>query len=1689
MANTKFQHKRSSVAGKVPNTSSLSVGEIAINLTDKKMYSSDGSVIFEPAANVTNLNVTANASINAIVANGSYGTAGQILSANSTGGIYWTSPGGASVDVAAQYTWTNTQSFTNTITFNSVINGTANNTQYVGTETSANIVSNTQLQANLANYTNTASFYLDTLVDVNSSGPTSGQVLTWNSSTNLWTPQAVPSVISNTTPGYYGSFYDGNANQTISSISSAYTIRIANTEAQNGVTVVNNTDITIAYSGSYTIAYSVQLVNPANTQEDVDIWLEKNGTNIEESASRFTVNSKSGGGNDGKLVAVTPFLFNCSAGDVFKLKWSASNTQVYIASFGGTTTPFPQPKTPGVIVSVQGVANIISAPPGTNSQIIYNDSGISNASAGFTFNKTTNNVTISNNLFVTSAVNASSLGVDGYFIANSTGVYANNGVYFKPKAGTTSNTSEGSVFYDSLNHALNVYTDGATPHEIGLQNFVRVYNNNGSTLTKGTAVYINGANSDRPTIAKAIANDGITTARSVGIVFENINASSEGFVLTSGLLQDINTSNFTPGQPIYLSAVTAGALSNTEPSYPNYSVILGYALNSTTSGQIVFNNAVERLNLPNTNIFISNGSASVTSNNFTFDYVNNILTVGNSTINAVIGYTNTSGTTTYLQVNGDAPSSVDSVVVNYGTSTNGSADFAAYDSNGPSSYNFVDMGINSNTWNQTFWTINGPSDGYLYTGNTNLSIGTANANYINFFTGGTLTNNERMRITPTGNVGIGNTAPVDKLSVNGTTYLGGAVNTSVGFSVNSTGVYGTLQTTSQPNITANNSNYLGGIAAASYAQLSGATFTGPVGINANVTITGNLVVTGTTMYANVTNLDVRDINITVAKNAATAAGTDGAGLTVDTANIGWYYNYASNTWQSNVGITPSANLSFDLGKSTLQWSNVYANNIVAANLYGTIQTASQPNITANNTSFVGSVSAANVVSNNQLSSNLANYQTTAGLSANVATLTANNTSFVGSVSAANVVSNAQLSSNLSNYQTTAGLSANVATLTANNTSYVGTVTAANVVSNAQLSANLANYTNTAGLSAYQTTAGLSANVATLTANNTSFVGTVSAANVVSNTQLSANLANYTNTAGLSAYQTTAGLSANVATLTSNNANYLGTVAAASYVQNTDSRTLSGNLNFTGANSYFSGNATFTANIVVGSAGDLIINAASGISANGTFGGNGNILTSNGTAVYWSNGLTASSLTANSVAITTGTVTVGNSTVNTDIGNNYISVGNNIGYSNIYSGYIYLGNTVSNATINATIYTGTANNANNLGGVAAAFYVQNTDSRTLSGNLNFTGANSYFSGKVTHNANIVINTGVSIIDSTGAQGTAGQVLTSNGAGNVYWSTVSGGSGGVTAPARQVFTANGTQNTFTVSSGYAANNLDVFLNGVKLQNGVEANVQSGSTFTILTGNPANGSIIEVVGSQTYNAIGTSAIVSQQITANGSANSFAITGGYLANSVLVFLNGVKQIPGTDVFTTSGANVGFAVTPANNYTIDVYGYQQAAISASGLTLSTSQTASGTSVDFTSIPSWVKRITLMFNGISSNGSTSLLAQLGTSSSGIINSGYFSSYQGINAGGTNSSNASTLIGFGLVSVAASDLLYGQVTFISLGNNIWVASSTLARDSSTDAAYFAAGGVTLSGTLDRVRLTWLNGTSAFGGGTVNILYEG
>jgi hypothetical protein len=144
----------------------------------------------------------------------------------------------------------------------------------------------------------------------------------------------------------------------------------------------------------------------------------------------------------------------------------------------------------------------------------------------------------------------------------------------------------------------------------------------------------------------------------------------------------------------------------------------------------------------------------------------------------------------------------------------------------------------------------------------------------------------------------------------------------------------------------------------------------------------------------------------------------------------------------------------------------------------------------------------------------------------------------------------------------------------------------------------------------------------------------------------------------------------------------------------------------------------------------------------------------------------------------------------------------------------------------------------------------------------------------------------------------------------------------------------------------------------------------------------------------------------------------------------------------------------------------------------------SGTSIDFTSIPSWVKRITVMFRGVSTNGTSNPLFQLGAGS--VQTSGYLSASGVISTGNTtNAANYTT--GFGLTSGDASNVIHGSCTFSLMGSNIWVWSMTMGASNSTN-PFYGGGSVSLSGTLDRVRITTVNGTDAFDAGSINILYE-
>lgn len=199
----------------------------------------------------------------------------------------------------------------------------------------------------------------------------------------------------------------------------------------------------------------------------------------------------------------------------------------------------------------------------------------------------------------------------------------------------------------------------------------------------------------------------------------------------------------------------------------------------------------------------------------------------------------------------------------------------------------------------------------------------------------------------------------------------------------------------------------------------------------------------------------------------------------------------------------------------------------------------------------------------------------------------------------------------------------------------------------------------------------------------------------------------------------------------------------------------------------------------------------------------------------------------------------------------------------------------------------------------------------------------------------------------------------------------------------------------------------------------------------------------------------------------------------------SGAIQIGGSDAISIStGLNTTFAGTVTATGTVaGTTGTLYPIVSG------TAVTASGTAIDFTSIPSWVKRITVMFNGVSTSGTSLVQAQIGAGS--VTTSGYV--FYVAYTGGTNqtvgTNSTSGLVLDASLTGNASSLRQGSLTFFNITGNTWAYSWNGAIFNGS--AYFSlvgSGSIALSGTLDRVRITTVNGTDTFDAGTINILYE-
>lgn len=324
----------------------------------------------------------------------------------------------------------------------------------------------------------------------------------------------------------------------------------------------------------------------------------------------------------------------------------------------------------------------------------------------------------------------------------------------------------------------------------------------------------------------------------------------------------------------------------------------------------------------------------------------------------------------------------------------------------------------------------------------------------------------------------------------------------------------------------------------------------------------------------------------------------------------------------------------------------------------------------------------------------------------------------------------------------------------------------------------------------------------------------------------------------------------------------------------------------------------------------------------------------------------------------------------------------------------------------------------------------------------------------------------------------------------------------------FSGNGSTVAFTMSVAPAApSSLLVNISGVTQDPTTYAIAGTTLTFSSAPPNGTGNISVRYLGIPASSVATTAYRTVTEFTATAGQTSFSVP-SYTVGYIDVFRNGIRlgtadytASTGTTVVLASGASNGDLITTESFYVSSVLNAIPAVAGAVNSTYITDAavtpaklsqpmtmgiavaSTSGTSIDFTGIPSWAKRITVAFNGVSTNGTSFPQVQLGAGS--ITTSGYLCTATNNNPSSNSQVQYTTgqpLAGGYNASVA----LKGILTICLLGNNTWMFSGTGMLDTNTS---LFGGAVTLSGTLDRVRITTVNGTDTFDAGSINILYEG
>lgn len=237
------------------------------------------------------------------------------------------------------------------------------------------------------------------------------------------------------------------------------------------------------------------------------------------------------------------------------------------------------------------------------------------------------------------------------------------------------------------------------------------------------------------------------------------------------------------------------------------------------------------------------------------------------------------------------------------------------------------------------------------------------------------------------------------------------------------------------------------------------------------------------------------------------------------------------------------------------------------------------------------------------------------------------------------------------------------------------------------------------------------------------------------------------------------------------------------------------------------------------------------------------------------------------------------------------------------------------------------------------------------------------------------------------------------------------------------------------------------------------------------------------------GTTGVTSPGVTDTGNLSvtgTSTLTGAVSQTSsstATSFIPTGSTVPANGMYLSAANTLNFATNTTSQVSISSGGIVTGTAGNLMLVSGTTQAStSGTSITFTDIPSWAKRVTVLFNNVSTSGTSNIQVQIGSGS--VTTTGYLSS-----SVAANGSIANATTGFLQTQiVVAANNYSGQSTIFAMGSNLYMASGNLVTTNSANNGMNNAGTVTLSGALDRVVITTVNGTDTFDAGSINIQYE-